>query len=259
MLTCLPRLLALTTLFSSASQASQPASKGLIGLTTGNDKHPAGELVQLDPQTGKIEVLSSIVSPGGQRHGSDVLVLPEKKGVLVTVVELGDNRGRTFVTRVEIATGKTLREWAPIAGPLDALCQDDRGAVLAMLGPSRPCQPVRLDLEQETTRALGVLDKRLWLISLCFDGQGQLWGLHMRTPELDHDALVRLDRTNGALLETVKLDLPGQALALEIDARGRFLISADKDALHEVDPKSGKSTKTVTTIPLRIVGLDRQR
>jgi len=252
-------LLALAPLLSTAFQGAPAAPKPLLGLSTGNTKHPAGELVELDPADGKTTIVSALVSPGGQRHGTDLLALAGKAGVLVTVVEIGDNKARTFVTRFELASGKALKEWAPIDGSMDALCRDAQGVVRAIQGASRPCKLVTLDLEKEEVRELGTLDKRLWPISLAFDARGELWGLHMRTPELDHDALVRLDPATGALRELVRLDLPTQALALEIDARGRFLVTADKETLHVVEAKTGKSKSSVATGALRLVGLDPAR
>jgi hypothetical protein len=225
-------------------------SSALLALTTN------GEFVELDAESGKSSKLGASVRTGGHLMASDALLLPGKRGVLITQVEIGDNSAQTRVLRLALDSGKTLESWPLLNGSLDALCQDGPQHALAVGGSSRPVKLMRLDLDQRSATAVATLDIRLWITSLAFDAQGQLWGLHMRTPELDHDALVRFDRATGAALEIVRLGVPTLALALEIDARGRFFVAADHDALHEVDPKSGKALRSMRTESMRIIALD---
>jgi len=222
----------------------------LLALTTN------GEFVELDAESGKSARCGASVRTGGHLLASDALLLPGKRGVLITQVEIGDNSAQTRVLRVALDSGKTLETWPVLHGALDALCQDGPQHALAVGGSSRPVKLLRLDLEQRSAAELATLDARLWITSLAFDPQGQLWGLHLRTKELDHDALVRFDRATGAALEIVRLGVPTLALALEIDARGRFFVAADQDTLHEVDPKSGKALRSMRTESMRIIGLD---
>lgn len=241
-------VLALAAPLFAAGKLTKGAT--LLALTTN------GEFVELDAESGKSSRFGASVRTGGHLMASDALLLPGKRGVLITQVEIGDNTAQTRVLRVALDSGKTLETWPVLNGSLDALCQDGPQHALAVGGSSRPLKLLRLDLEQRSAAELATLDTRLWITSLAFDPQGQLWGLHLRTKELDHDALVRFDRASGAALEIVRLGVPTLALALEIDARGRFFVSADHDALHEVDPKSGKPVRSLRTESMRIVGLD---
>lgn len=225
-----------------------PSSK-LTGVSTN------GDFVLLDSSTGETKVLGRIVEADGRHVVSDLLVLPGGEQALVSIVEIGDNAARTVLARCELKSGKRLDAWAPLEQAIDGLCPLEPGQALAAAGSSRPQKLVQLDLARQSLRELGVLDPRLFLGSLCLARDGGLYGLHMRTPELDHDALVRLDRKTGALLETIRLDLPTRALALTIDSKGRFLLTADGEWLHELDPKTGRPLRTQKTGAVRIVGL----
>jgi len=225
-------------------------SSALLALTTN------GEFVELDAESGKFARLGGSVPSGGHQYASDALVLPGKQGVLVTHLAIGDNSCQTRVIRVDPKSGKTLDAWPSLDGALDALCHDGAGGVLAVGGSSRPLKLLRLDLDKRAVQQVGVLDVRLGIVSLANDPEGRLWGLHLRTPELDHDALVRFDRATGAALEIVRLGVPTLALALEVDARGRFIVAADHDALHVVDPKSGQPVRSLRTDSLRVISLD---
>ena len=222
----------------------------LLALTTN------GEFVELDAESGKSARLGGSVPSGGHQYASDALILPGNQGVLVTHLSIGANTCQTRVIRVDPRSGKTLDAWPALDGALDALCHDGAGSALAVGGSSRPLKLLRLELDKRAVQQVGVLDVRLGIVSLANDPEGQLWGLHLRTKELDHDALVRFDRATGAALEIVRLGVPTLALALEIDARGRFLVAADHDALHEVAPKSGKVLRSMRTESMRIIALD---
>jgi len=252
----LPVALALAS-FQTTARAPKLDPKELVCVTTGNTDHPAGEIVVLDPATGRSRMIGGITPTGNERHATDVVFTADREQLLASIVELGEGPSHCFLSTLDPKSGRIVRSSASEAGLLDALCWAPDGRLLAVWSEQRPQALVVLDERNGAHTTLATLDARLWLRSLAFAPGGVLWGLHTPTPELDHDALVRLDASSGATLEIVKLDLGGPAWGLEIDASGRLLVTADPGLLHEIDPATGRSKGSVALGNLRAVGLER--
>ncbi len=256
--------LAALAAFQAPPALPQVAERDLLGITTGHTQAGSGEIVLVDAARGTVRVLGAIVSPGGHRTANDLVRSRDGRTLLVAQMEFVSEEWRSNLAEVDLATLKVLRTTPPAAGVLDSLCWEPSGGLLATFSTARPQSLVRVDPATGKRAVVAELDVKLWIRSLAFDPAGRLWGLHTRTPELDQDALVRIDPANGAVMLTLPLATRAPAMALEVDAKGRFLVACDDDRLEEIDPASGRvlrsaETRTTQGASVRFVGLERGR
>jgi hypothetical protein len=149
-----------------------------------------------------------------------------------------------------------VRSGPATAGVIDSLCWDGQGRLLATLGNSRPQKLIALDPQTGASTEVGALDTKLWVRSLVWRApQSELWGLHTRTPELPKDALVRLSPQNGAVLQTVELQMDEMATALALDARGGFVVTGAKEGVFAVDLATGKATRAKKDAGVLLTGM----
>lgn len=229
-------------------QTGTPKSKALlVAVTTGSGEAGGSDLVTLDPTDGQTEKIGRLVPAKGHRlvQAQDLEWSADGKTLIVTQLAFDEpNEGRTWIEWIDPASLKVLRKTDEIAGVLDALAWDSQKRLLATLGTSRPQELLALDPGTGARTVLGALDRRLWVRSLVWDvSRAELWGLHMRTPELDQDALVKLAPKDGTLQQVVKLEMPELATALALDAHGAFVVTGNKGGTFQVDPKTGKTVR----------------
>ena len=251
----------LTLLFCAAlSQAQVSRSLDgarLVGLTTGSTAALSGELVAIDPLTGRTLAPVAIESEGGHGSPSDVVRARDGQRVLVAQIEFRPD-GSTFsrLQHVDPRTGKvrTLVDVGP--GALDCLAWERGGALLGTLAPSAGgnLELVELDPTSGATKARGTLDT--FVRSLAFArGNATLFGLQTAGATWP-DALVTLDPASGKRLSTVELHLPEAATALEVGPDGALLVTGAGHTLYELDPATGQGRARGRTSDVLVVGLD---
>lgn len=253
--------LALASLASTLwlASATSPAPGGLatgstasrsrlVALTTGTGDLLTSDLVTVDPREGTCQKVGPLVlSKGhGRVQSQDLVWSQDGKRLLVAQLEFGEkpNEATCWLDTIDPSSLAVERSGVRSPGILDALCWDGQGRLLAVKGASRPLQFVALDPKTGQATDLGALETRLWIRSLVWRAkEGELWGLHMRVSETDGDLLVRLSPQNGAVLQTVKLDLGEIATTLGLDADGTCLVGGAKEGLFRVDLASGKGQR----------------
>lgn len=257
MLACLA--LVLLPLEQGLPTGTEKSKALLVAVTTGSGEAGGSEVVTIDPTDGKTERIGRLVPPKGHRlvQAQDLAWSADGKTLIVTELAFGEhNEATTWIEWIDPASLTVLRRSDEIPGVLDSLAWDGRGRLLATLGTTRPQKLLALDPETGARTELGALDKCLWVRSLVWDAnRSELWGLHLRTPELDQDALVHLALKDGALQQIVKLEMPEMATALALDARGSLVVTGDKGGTFLADLKTGKTVRAKVELGCLVNGM----